>query len=132
MSGADNNTNTQSELLDLFGSLNHTDKIEKQYGNFVKLYNKMKKENLLEYENRIYTNASYFNRISREYLKKIEELYDATLRPFANVNPEEEINDWVKNLTKGKIEDFVGKHLNNFLFKISMYWNPLLGAVHVQ
>ena len=36
-------------------------------------------------------------------------MYDATLRPFADEDPEGEINDWVNDLTKGKIDKIVGE-----------------------
>ena len=72
----------------------------------------MKEDNYLEYENRMYTHKKHFDRISTEYLKKIDEVYDASLRPFADENPDKEINDWIKKLTKGKIKKFAGKNLN--------------------
>ena len=57
----------------------------------------------------MYTTKTYFQNVSSEYLEKIDEIYDATLRPFADENPEGEINDWVNELTKGKIDKIVGK-----------------------
>ena len=73
----------------------------------------MKEDDYLDYENRIYTNKKYFDRISTKYIKKIDEVYDASLRPFADKQPDKEINDWIKKLTKGKIKNIVGKNLNH-------------------
>ena len=73
----------------------------------------MKEDDYLDYENRIYTNKKYFDRISTKYIKKIDEVYGASLRPFADKQPDKEINDWIKKLTKGKIKNIVGKNLNH-------------------
>jgi len=110
VSGADNDTDTQSELIGLFGSFGRISEIEDQYGNFVKLYNHFKSigsKTNLEYGNRLYTTKTYFQNVSTEYLEKIDLVYDATLRPFADENPEGEINDWVNDLTKGRIDRIV-------------------------
>ena len=60
----------------------------------------------------MYTKKIHFDKISTKYLKKIDKVYDATLRPFADENPDKEINDWIKKLTKGKIKEMAGKNLN--------------------
>ena len=66
----------------------------------------------LEYGNRLYTTKENFNKVSNDYVKKLVQNYDATIKPFADQDPEKEINDWVNDLTKGKIDKVVGKSLH--------------------
>ena len=57
----------------------------------------------------MWTTPRYFPKIDDEYKSKLENLYGAKFAKFAAKNPEKEVNDWVKEVTQGKIDKIVGK-----------------------
>ena len=98
-SGSKRNSATEIELLDAFGSHRNVQSLEQRYGQFVKNYKTPEVEKNLNFGNRIWTSEKYFPNIKETYQKKIENLYDAKIDLLNPTNPEEEVNDWVKNQT---------------------------------
>ena len=58
----------------------------------------------------MWTTPKYFSKINDEYKNKIENLYDANFNKFTAQNPEKAVNEWVKEVTKGKIDKIVGEY----------------------
>ena len=114
-SGASDNSTTQEELLSGFGRAANIENLEQIYGQFVKSYRGSDVENNLKFGNRMWTTPRYFPKIDGDYKSKLENLYGAKFAKFAANNPEKEVNDWVKEVTQGKIDKIVGK------FSLSRY-----------
>ena len=109
-SGSKRNSETELELLDAFGTHRNVEGLEQRYGQFVKNYKTPEVEKNLNFGNRIWTSEKYFPNIKETYQKKIESLYDAKIDLLNPTNPEEEVNDWVKNQTNGEIDKIIGKY----------------------
>ena len=114
-SGSTDNSTTQKELLNGFGRANVIANIEQLYEQFVNSYKGTDVEKNLKFGNRMWTTPRYFPKIDDEYKSKLENLYGAKFAKFAANNPEKEVNDWVKEVTQGKIDKIVGK-LSYFFF----------------
>ena len=117
ISGASNNSTTQSELLFGFGGAVNIRNIEKFYGQLVESYKGPEVEKNLKFGTRVWTSPRYFPKIDECYKRKIENLYDAEFDKFTPRGSEKNVNDWVNEVTQGKID--------NILSKFSY-----LGAVH--
>ena len=110
--GATDNSTTQKELLNGFGRAQKIENLEELYGQFLKSYKGTDVEKSLKFGNRMWTTPRYFPKIDDEYKSKLENLYGAEFAKFAANNPEKEVNDWVKEVTQGKIDKIVGKYLH--------------------
>lgn len=106
-SGASDNSTTQEELLSGFGRAANIENLEQIYGNYVKSYKGTDVEKNLKFGNRMWTTPRYFPKIDDDYKSKLEDLYGAQFAKFAAKNPEKEVNDWVKEVTQGKIDKIV-------------------------
>lgn len=106
-SGASDNSTTQEELLSGFGRAANIENLEQIYGNYVKSYKGTDVEKNLKFGNRMWTTPRYFPKIDDVYKSKLEDLYGAQFAKFAAKNPEKEVNDWVKEVTQGKIDKIV-------------------------
>lgn len=106
-SGASDNSTTQEELLSGFGRAANIENLEQIYGNYVESYKGTDVEKNLKFGNRMWTTPRYFPKIDDDYKSKLEDLYGAQFAKFAAKNPEKEVNDWVKEVTQGKIDKIV-------------------------
>jgi len=106
-SGASDNSTTQEELLSGFGRAANIENLEEIYGQYVKSYKGTDVEKNLKFGNRMWTTPRYFPKIDGDYKSKLENLYGAQFAKFAANNPEKEVNDWVKEVTQGKIDKIV-------------------------
>jgi len=106
-SGATDNSTTQKELLNGFGRAQKIENLEQLYGQFLKSYKGTDVEKSLKFGNRMWTTPRYFPKIDDDYKSKLENLYGAEFAKFAANNPEKEVNDWVKEVTQGKIDKIV-------------------------
>jgi len=105
--GATDNSTTQKELLNGFGRAQKIENLEELYGQFLKSYKGTDVEKSLKFGNRMWTTPRYFPKIDDDYKSKLENLYGAEFAKFAANNPEKEVNDWVKEVTQGKIDKIV-------------------------
>ena len=64
---------------------------------------------LLTFGNRIWTSKANYGRISGKFLESTSANYNAEVETLHTIKPERAVNDWVKQVTKGKIEKIVGK-----------------------
>jgi len=106
-SGATDGSKTQKELLAGFGRNGIIELLEKLYGQFVKDYKTPEIEKMLTFGNRLWTTQRYFPKILQPYKEKIMKLYDAEFSKLPAENGEVEINNWVKEITKGKITNII-------------------------
>merc|ERR1712209_209547 len=105
--GATNGSQTQKELLLGFGRNSKIDVLEKLYGQFVKDYKTPDIEKMLIFGNRVWTTQRYFPKISEAYKNDIAKLYDAEFLELPAENGEVDINNWVSDITKGKISNII-------------------------
>ena len=110
-SGSTDNSSTQAELLDALGSHRVIQNLEERYQHFVRDYKDTDVTEILNYGNKFWTTQKYFDKIRGQYLERISSFYDADFSVIKAKSPEKEINDWVKEQTKGKIEKIVGKYI---------------------
>ena len=109
-SGSKRNSETEEEILDVFGSHRNIQSLELKYGQLIKSYKTAKVEKNLNFGNRIWTTNKYLPKIEETYQKKIENLYDAKFDLLNPTNSKKEVNDWVKNQTNGKIDKIIGMY----------------------
>jgi len=107
ISGATNNSKTQNELLGAFGKHRNIQNIEKTYESLIENYSKGDLDQILTFGNRLWTTKKHYLAIDQDYLLRIRNFYGADIRYFATTNPEKNVNDWVKETTKGKIKKIV-------------------------
>jgi len=105
--GATNGSQTQKELLLGFGRNSKIDVLEKLYGQFVKDYKTPDIEKMLIFGNRVWTTQRYFPKILEAYKNDIAKLYDAEFLELPAENGEVDINNWVSDITKGKISNII-------------------------
>ena len=113
--GAENDSKTQRELLNAFGRAGRIEIVNHFYGQFVENYKGTDVEKTLQFGNRLWTSEKYFPKIEEEYKNNIKKNYDAEFDKLSAVSPEKAINDWVKNITQGKIDQIVGKFSSSHL-----------------
>jgi len=106
-SGATKGSQTEKELLNGFGRNNKITLLEKLYGQFVKDYKTPEIEKMLIFGNRIWTTQRYFPKILQPYKDNIMKLYDAEFLKLPAANGEVDVNNWVKEITKGKITNII-------------------------
>ena len=66
-------------------------------------------EKMLIFGNRVWTTQRYFPKILEAYKNDIAKLYDAEFLELPAENGEVDINNWVSDITKGKISNIIGK-----------------------
>ena len=64
-------------------------------------------QNLITFGNGVWTKKSFFNQLTNEFLEILDENYLAHFE-FLGSNPVDQINDWVKTSTRGKIAKLIG------------------------
>lgn len=64
---------------------------------------------VLALSNGIWTQEEFESKIDKKYLKHLNTTYNAQVLSLPKVSPEVKVNEWVKNVTKGKIEKIVSK-----------------------
>merc|ERR1711936_59271 len=106
-SGATNSSKTQKELLAGFGRNSKIDLLERLYGQFVKDYKTPEIEKTLKFGNRMWTTQKYYPKVLQPYRNTISKLYDAEFSKLPAKNGEVEVNNWVSDITKGKITNII-------------------------
>ena len=64
---------------------------------------------MLTVTNSLWVKESVFPLITEEFIKLLRINYDAGVQSIVEKNATSQINDWVKESTKGKIEKIVSK-----------------------
>jgi len=110
--GSTDNSETQEELLQVFGRTQNIKKLEEMYARYIKNFKGTDVEKNFVFGNKIWTSYND-SEIEDEFEDKIINLYGAEIDKFAEKNPENEINDWVKKWTYGKIDKIIDSVDNN-------------------
>ena len=79
------------------------------YAKYLKNFKGTDVEKNFVFGNKIWTSYDDSD-IEETFQDKIMDLYGAEIDKFAEENPENEINDWVKEMTNGKIDKIIGKY----------------------
>lgn len=107
-SAATDNSTTQSELLSALGRVKGIQSLENRYAALIDDYLKNTGE-VLSFGTKCWTSQEIFRKISGRFTEKMEGLYDVTIDVLQGKNPENDINQWVNEKTKGKIDKIIGK-----------------------
>jgi len=107
--GSTDNSTTQDELLNTFGRTRNIKTLEEMYAKYLKNFKGTDVEKNFVFGNKIWTSYDDSD-IEETFQDKIMDLYGAEIDKFAEENPENEINDWVKEMTNGKIDKIIGKY----------------------
>ena len=108
-SGATLNSTTYDELLNALGRVRNIQALELRYQALVRDYKNTKVKDLLQFGNTLWTSDKYYNKTGGRFLEKVSSIYAAELRLLQKDNPQNEINQWVRDLTKGKIDGIIGE-----------------------
>ena len=73
---------------------------------------------VLTLSNGIWTREDFEDKINEKYLTHLNSTYNAQVLTLPRSSPEIKVNEWVKNVTKGKIEKIVSKYLAPFTVHI--------------
>jgi len=104
--GSTDNSSTQEELLNTFGRTRNIKTLEEMYAKYLKNFKGTDVEKNFVFGNKIWTSYDDSD-IEETFQDKIMDLYGAEIDKFAEENPEVEINDWVKEMTNGKIDKII-------------------------
>jgi len=104
--GSTDNSDTQEELLEVFGRTRNIKTLEEMYAKYLKNFKGTNVEKNFVFGNKIWTSYDD-SEIEEEFKNKIMGLYGAEIDKFAEKNPEDEINDWVNEMTNGKIDKII-------------------------
>ena len=108
-SGATDNSTTQGELLTAFGRFALIESLEQFHGQVVKSYKGIEVEKTITFGNRLWTTPRYFSKIEEGYKCKIRYSFGSEFTKLIARNPENEVNDWLKEVTEGKTDKVIGK-----------------------
>lgn len=109
-SASSNGSRTQSELLLALGRSQDLQTLELTYKKLIEDF--VTSEDIIEslsFGTGFWTTKSYFSEIQKQWLQKITDLYDVTVKVFQDQRPENGINEWVRNQTRGKIDKIISK-----------------------
>ena len=73
---------------------------------------------VLTLSNGIWTQEEFEDKINENYLTHLNSTYNAQVLTLPRISPEIKVNEWVKNVTKGKIEKIVSKYFTHFIIHI--------------
>jgi len=104
--GSTDNSDTQEELLEVFGRTRNIKTLEGMYAKYLKNFKGTDVEKNFVFGNKIWTSYND-SEIEDEFKNKIMGLYGAEIEKFAEKNPEDDINDWVNEMTNGKIDKII-------------------------
>jgi len=109
ISGVTPGSTTEKELLLALGRVRNVQRIEAVYARIMDNYEKELASGKWELTigNRLWTTKNNFQKMNSGYMEKINGIYAAGFDDIDDKNPEVEINNWVNETTKGKIEKIV-------------------------
>ena len=98
-------------FIDALGRHSNLQGVENRYINMIDEYKSNKEvTKVLDFGNSIWIARDKFDELKDSYREKVSGIYEASIRGFREEDPEGAINDWVKEVTRGKIEKIAGNH----------------------
>ena len=98
-------------FIDALGRHSNLQGVENRYSNMINEYSSNREvTKVLDFGNSIWIARDKFDELKDSYREKVSGIYDASIRGFREEDPEGAINDWVKEVTRGKIEKIAGNH----------------------
>ena len=108
LSGVTPNTKTEKELLNALGGFQNIEGLEQRYQKMIKNY---QTQTILSFGNKLWVTKDRFERLQGRYIERLSGIYDAQLDVLRDENPAKVINEWVSEITKGKIDKVIGNNL---------------------
>jgi len=123
-SGATDGSRTSFELLDALGRFPNIQAIENRYKLLLEAYDDQAIKEMLIFGTRFWSAQGYQNLIQADFQNLLKETYRSELTELGP-NPTEEINNWVKEKTKGKIDHIMDEVSGDARFIIvnALYFN---------
>jgi len=113
-SGASDNSTIQSELLLALGRVQNIQGLELRYKSLLNEYLELEQ---LSFGNGFWTAKRYYEKINGKFLEGLSSLYQIDVQALTQ-RPVEQINNWVKKQTKGKIDNIITVMPPNIAFLI--------------
>ena len=113
ISGVTSGSTTEKELLRALGRVNNVQRLEASYERMIDNYKAELASGKWELAigNKLWTTKNNFQKMNSGYMEKINGIYGASFEELEDKNPEVAINNWVKKITRGKIEKIVGNFI---------------------
>ena len=113
ISGVTPGSTTEKELLRALGRVNNVQRLEASYERMIDNYKAELASGKWELAigNKLWTTKNNFQKMNSGYMEKINGIYGASFEELEDKNPEVAINNWVKKITRGKIEKIVGNFI---------------------
>lgn len=101
-SGATDGSATQTELLSALGRFPNIQGLERQYTKLLTDYSN-DPDHPMSFGNKMWTRRQFFNEIRGKFFERLDSIYRADIEILSDTDPAEQINRWVGQVTKGKI-----------------------------
>lgn len=117
-SGATDGSETQRQLLDALGAVQNIERLEGRYKELFEHYLQPDVQEILKFGTRFWAAKNYDQKLEDDFRQKLRETYKAEILQLADRNAEKDINDWVNDLTNGKIDKIIDSVSNDAKFLI--------------
>ncbi len=108
-SGATTGSQTEMELLGTLGRVQNIQSLEQRYRRLLTSYNEEDVKPHLSYGNLLITSPSYFEDIKGSFFEKLSSQYKSDLLQAKDQNIADNVNNYIRNVTRGKIDKVLGK-----------------------
>eukprot|EP00095_Tigriopus_kingsejongensis_P010982 maker-scaffold281_size224178-snap-gene-0.12 protein:Tk10982 transcript:maker-scaffold281_size224178-snap-gene-0.12-mRNA-1 annotation:"serine protease inhibitor serpin-like protein" len=111
--GSTPNSNTSEELLDLLGGFRDINQLQSQYANLTGEYQELNDTFL--FGNKLWLDSTFAQTLKTEYQNTIQDHFQGGLEVLPQTESEslERINNWVSDVTKGKISQLFDSLAND-------------------
>ena len=106
-SGSTDGSVTQDELLKALGRFPNIQGLENHYFKLLKDYSTTN-HHPLSFGNKMWTKSPYFEQIDGRFFERLDAIYMADIDILSSSNPVKQINNWIEEVTKGKITELIG------------------------
>ena len=63
----------------------------------------------MSFGNKMWTRREHFDQISGQFFERLDSIYQADISVLSDQNATEQVNDWVKQVTRNKITKLIGQ-----------------------
>ena len=107
-SGSTVNSTTEQELINALGRSRNVQGLEQRYQRLLDSYDEEEIKPHLSYGNLVASNPEYFNDIKGSFFEQLDSTYNTEFEVIRNDNSVRKINNYVRNVTQGKIDKIIG------------------------